>query len=101
DIPGVFLAAVRAQHSALTLRRELTIDPGNRWLVIAAYRSAGERRPARLEVRIGGTQPQALDVPEWDNKTDDIRPLAVALPVAEKPTGAKLPVEIRQLVGDS
>jgi hypothetical protein len=97
SVPGWFAPAVQVKEQPLVLRRELTIDPRDRWLIVAAVRPKHRRDETRIEVRIGGEPVGAFVVPQGQDNPHDDRPLAISLagPVRDKPLLAQ--VEIRQL----
>lgn len=94
--PGECLAAVRVRQQPLVIRRELTIQPRDQWLVIAATRLNRGQEPI-LEVRIGGEAVAELRVPERQHDPSDNRPLAISLAGYATNQPRKIQVEIRQL----
>lgn len=99
-----FVANVAMKDRPLVLNRELTLPPGDNWLVIAAARVRAQGAPPKLDVRIDGQPAAEFDVPDLRGNVDETPPLVVALAPylrtqANATTPATIQVEIRQLPG--
>ena len=92
-----FLAAVAMKDRALSLVRELTIKPGDNWLVIAAARVRPQGSPVKIEVRIAGQPAAEFEVPVLSGEWNDTPPLVVPLAPYQQTKPQAVAVEIRQL----
>lgn len=92
-----FLPAVVMKDRPLLLMREVTIQPTDNWLVIAAARVRAQGSPVKIEVRIAGQPAAEFDVPELRGDPKDTPPLVVSLAPYQQAMPQTLAVEIRQL----
>jgi S1-C subfamily serine protease len=92
-----FLPAVAMKDRPLLLAREVTIQPTDNWLVIAAARVRAQGSPVKIEVRIAGQPAAEFEVPELRGDPKDTPPLVVSLWPYQQATPQTLSVEIRQM----
>jgi S1-C subfamily serine protease len=95
-LPGSFHQAVQVKSKPLVLARQLTIDPRDEWLLIAATRPFSRGQEPKLEVRIGGEPVAEYTVPERQHDANENRPLAVPLAAYRQNQPVDIAVEIRQ-----
>ncbi len=94
-----FLPTIAMKDRPLVLAREITIQPSDNWLVIAAARVRPQGPAPKLEVRIEGQPAAEFDVPDLRPDVNETPPLAVSLRPYQRSTPQSLRVEIRQLPG--
>lgn len=92
-----FLAAVGMKDRPLLLARELTIKPGDNWLVISAARVRAQGSPVKLEVRIADQPAAEFEIPALGGEWNDTPPMVVPLAPYQQAKPQPLAVEIRQL----
>jgi NPCBM/NEW2 domain len=96
-VPGSFEPAIHASRQPLVLRRELTIGPHDRWLVIGATR-VGRRLPEpKIDVLIDGQVVRTFTPPMGGSDLKDVSPLVVPLAALRSETPRTHSIEIRQL----
>ncbi len=91
-----FQPAVTMKDRPLVLAREVAIQPGDHWLVIAAARVRAQGSPVKIDVRIAGQPAAEFEVPELRGDPRDTPPLVVSLWPYQQATPQTLSVEIRQ-----
>jgi|GEM_PF-953410 len=91
-----FVAAVGIKDRALALARELTLRPGDNWLVISAARVRPQGSPVKIEVRIAGHLAAEFEAPVLAGEWNDTPPLVVPLAPYQSARSQPLSVEIRQ-----
>ena len=82
----------------LVLNRELTLQPDDQWLVIAAARVRAQGAVPKIDVRIDGQPAADFEVPDLRGNVDETPPLVVSLtPYLRKnsETAPTIRVEIR------
>jgi S1-C subfamily serine protease len=94
-----FVPAIAMKEAPLCLSRQLTLQPDDRWLVLAASRVKNQGPPPKLEVRIAGQIAAEFEVPELRSNSDETQPLVVSLQPYHGLAQTNLPVEVRQLPG--
>lgn len=97
SIPGSFEPAIAARGRPLVLRREVTLGPRDKWLIVAATTPRGAGPAPQLEVRIDGQPAVVLEVPSARGDAPEARPLSVALTAQRGDSSRPVSIEIRQL----
>jgi hypothetical protein len=100
-----FVPNITVQERPLVLNRELTLQPEDQWLVIAAARVSSRGTPGKIDVRIDGAPAAEFEVPELRGNIDDTPPLLVSLAPYQRGRARSSPptiqVEVRQHPGNS
>ena len=63
----------------LVLRREIKLEPRDRWLLVFLHRVTALGEEMRLEARVNGELIGDLKVPKWEEQANVERPLAISL----------------------
>ena len=94
--PAPFQQAVQVKTKPLVISRQITVGPGDDWLLVAATRPFSRGQEPKLEVHIGGEPVAEFPVAERQHDADENRPLAISLAPYQRTPPATVEVELRQ-----